>query len=154
MCPCVGVSLCSLCVPSDFGGRVRSEVSASCIFPWAVLVATTLMGGRAGIGGAFLLVLSAFLIPAWGVPTCLPCCLNLKPPEGHCPEQTRVRHTWIPILHPGGPRFLISTHLYSTTNLPRVPVTGRAIKKQDVEESSVKEVEWKSKSKEQRNNVN
>ena len=38
VCSYVGVSLCSLCVPSGFGGTARSEVN---IFPpW--------VGGRAG----------------------------------------------------------------------------------------------------------
>ena len=52
VCPCVGMSLCSLHVPSGFGGRTGSEMSMGCVFTWGVLAATTLMGGRAGDGGA------------------------------------------------------------------------------------------------------
>ena len=47
--PCVGVTLYSLNVPSAFGGRARSHVSMSHIFPQGVLEAITLVGN--GIGG-------------------------------------------------------------------------------------------------------
>ena len=48
----MGASLCSLCVPSGFGGRARSEVSIGCAFPQGVLAAIMLVGGGAGYGGA------------------------------------------------------------------------------------------------------
>lgn len=51
VCPCVGVSLCNLLVHSGFGGRAGPEMSMGCIFPWGVLAATTLVGGRAGVRG-------------------------------------------------------------------------------------------------------
>ena len=52
-CPCVGVSLCSLLhVPGGFSERASSEMSRGHIFPGGVLAAITLVGGRAGDGGA------------------------------------------------------------------------------------------------------
>ena len=40
----MGASLCSLCVPSDFGGRAGSKVSMGCVFSWGMLVAAALVG--------------------------------------------------------------------------------------------------------------
>ena len=51
VCPCVGVSLCSLLVPSNFVDGAGPEVSTGCIFSWGVLAVTTLVGGRAGVRG-------------------------------------------------------------------------------------------------------
>lgn len=51
-CPCVGVSLCSLHVPSGFGRRAGFDVNKSRIFPQSVLVAIVLVGSGAGDGGA------------------------------------------------------------------------------------------------------
>ena len=39
-------------MPSGFGWRAGPEMSTGYIFLWGVLAATTLMGGRAGVGGA------------------------------------------------------------------------------------------------------
>lgn len=50
VCPCVGVSLCSLCELSGFSGRVGSEVSMDGAFPWCVLSAVTFVGGNNGDG--------------------------------------------------------------------------------------------------------
>lgn len=50
-CPCVGASLCSLCVPSAFGRRAGSEVSMGCFFLQGVLALTALVGSRARVGG-------------------------------------------------------------------------------------------------------
>ena len=44
-CPCVGVSHCSLSVPSGFGGRTGSEGSMDHVFPQGVLAAITVVGG-------------------------------------------------------------------------------------------------------------
>lgn len=46
VCPCVGVSLCSLCELSGFSGGVGSEVSMDGAFPWGVLSAVTFVGGH------------------------------------------------------------------------------------------------------------
>lgn len=51
-CPCMVVSLCSLCVDSGFDRRDGTELSMGHIFPWGVLTDTTLMGGRTGDGGS------------------------------------------------------------------------------------------------------
>ena len=48
----MGVSLCSLHVPSGFGGKAESEVSMGHIFSWGVQAAITLVRGRAGDGVA------------------------------------------------------------------------------------------------------
>lgn len=48
----VEVSLCSEHVPGGFDGRAGPEVSGDCIFSQGVLAATTVVGGRAGVGGA------------------------------------------------------------------------------------------------------
>lgn len=45
VCPCVGVSLCSLCELSGFSGRVGSEVSMGYISSPGVLMATALARG-------------------------------------------------------------------------------------------------------------
>lgn len=50
-CPCVGAYLCSLCVPSGFGDRARSEVSSDLIF-WGPLADAILVEGSTGVGGA------------------------------------------------------------------------------------------------------
>ena len=50
-CPYVGVSLCSLHMPSGFGGRAGYDVNTSEVFPQGVLAAITLVGGRAEDGG-------------------------------------------------------------------------------------------------------
>ena len=47
VCPCVGVSLCSLCELSGCSGRVGSEVSMD---GWGVLSAVTFIGGNNGDG--------------------------------------------------------------------------------------------------------
>ena len=47
----MGASLCSLHVPSGFGGKARSDVSMGCIFSQGLLAAATLVGVRAGIRG-------------------------------------------------------------------------------------------------------
>lgn len=39
-------------MPCGFSGQVGSEVSTSCIFPWDVLAAITLLGAWTGVGGA------------------------------------------------------------------------------------------------------
>ena len=52
VCPCVGTSLCSLCVSFGFGGRDESEVNTGCFFHWSVLAARALVGGRPGVRGA------------------------------------------------------------------------------------------------------
>ena len=52
LCPYVSVSLFSLCVPSDFGRRAGFDMNTSHVFPQGVLAAVTLVGGRAGDGGA------------------------------------------------------------------------------------------------------
>lgn len=49
-CHCVGASLCSLHVPTGFGGRAGSEVSVGHIFLWDFLVIITLVGGGADVG--------------------------------------------------------------------------------------------------------
>ena len=49
-CPCVGVSPCSLHVPSGFGGRAGPEVSTNHVFTWGALAAATLAGHGAGVG--------------------------------------------------------------------------------------------------------
>ena len=41
-----------MCVPSSFGGRAESEVSMNHIFAKDFLAAITLVGSRAGDGGA------------------------------------------------------------------------------------------------------
>lgn len=48
-CACVGVSLCSVCVPGGFGVRAGSELSMGFMFSWGVLVATALVGGRSEV---------------------------------------------------------------------------------------------------------
>ena len=48
----MGASLYNLCVPSSFGGRAESEVSMNHIFPKDFLATITLVGSRAGDGGA------------------------------------------------------------------------------------------------------
>ena len=50
--PFVGASLCSLHVPSAFGGTARFDMNRSHIFPQCVLAAITLVGGGAGDGGS------------------------------------------------------------------------------------------------------
>lgn len=50
--PCLEESLCHSQVPIGFGERVASKVSTSLIFTCCVLVATALVGSRAGVGGA------------------------------------------------------------------------------------------------------
>lgn len=45
VCPYVGVSLCSLYVPSGFGGRAEFYMNTSCVFPQGVLEGITLVGG-------------------------------------------------------------------------------------------------------------
>ena len=78
---CVGAPLCSLCVPSGFGGRARSEVSKGYVFPLGVLAVTTLVGwiavdegtrARARCELEFLLLSVASLpYQGWGwVPRC------------------------------------------------------------------------------------
>ena len=52
VCPYVGMSLCHLHVPSDFGGRSGSEMNTVCVFPQGVLAAIDSVGGGAGVGGA------------------------------------------------------------------------------------------------------
>ena len=48
---CGIIPVYSVCVPW-LDGRAGSEVNTGCIFPQSVLAATTLMGGRAGVGRA------------------------------------------------------------------------------------------------------
>ena len=50
--PCVGISLCSLCVPSSFGEKVGSEANRGCGFSQAILMTTTFMEGRTGASNA------------------------------------------------------------------------------------------------------
>lgn len=50
--PYVDKSLCSLGVPSSFGGRAGSEVSMGPIFRQGVLATTILIGCGAGVEGA------------------------------------------------------------------------------------------------------
>ena len=45
------VSLCSVHVPSGFGGRAGPEVNGDCVYSQGVLAATIVVGGRAGVGG-------------------------------------------------------------------------------------------------------
>lgn len=45
-CAYIGVSLCSLCVPSGFGVRAGLQVNVSHIFPQEYLAAVTLVGGK------------------------------------------------------------------------------------------------------------
>ena len=47
----MGVSLYSLCVPSDFGGRTGSDVNMSHALLQGVLMAITLVESDAGSGG-------------------------------------------------------------------------------------------------------
>ena len=49
-CHSVGASLCSLHVPTGFGGRAGSEVGVGHIFPWDFLVIITLVEGGADVG--------------------------------------------------------------------------------------------------------
>lgn len=48
---CVVVSLCSLCIPSGFGGRAECEMNTGHT-SLGVLTATTLVGGRVEYGEA------------------------------------------------------------------------------------------------------
>ena len=48
----MGVSLCSLHVPSGFGGRAGSDKDVSYVFTQGVLAAITMVGGGAGDRGA------------------------------------------------------------------------------------------------------
>lgn len=48
----MGVSLCSLHMASGFIGRAGSEMNIEYILPSDVLVATALVEGRNGLGGA------------------------------------------------------------------------------------------------------
>jgi len=52
VCPCVGVALCRLHVPSGFGGRAESDMHVSYVFTQGVLAAITMVGGGAGDRGA------------------------------------------------------------------------------------------------------
>ena len=52
MCPCMGMSLCNLHVPSGFGGRAGSQLSMGRIILLGVLASITLEKGRAGNGRA------------------------------------------------------------------------------------------------------
>ena len=52
VCPYVGVSLYSLHVPNVFTGRAEFDVNTSQVFPQAVLAAITVVGCKAGAGGA------------------------------------------------------------------------------------------------------
>ena len=51
-CPCVGVPLCSMHVPTSFDGRAGSELSTSHIFLQCVLAVITLAWGEFGDGVA------------------------------------------------------------------------------------------------------
>ena len=51
-CPCVGASLCKLCVPSGFDGRAGFEMSTGPVFPQGVLSAVILVEDEAGHAGA------------------------------------------------------------------------------------------------------
>ena len=48
----MGVSLCSLHVPSGFGGRAGSDMHVSYVFTQGALTAITMVGGGAGDRGA------------------------------------------------------------------------------------------------------
>ena len=48
----VGTSLCSLCVPTGFGGRAGSEVSTGYVFSRGTVATNALVGCRAGVGGS------------------------------------------------------------------------------------------------------
>lgn len=50
-CPCVWVFLCSLCVPSGFGGKAGSEVGMGHVFLQGELVAMALLGVRLELEG-------------------------------------------------------------------------------------------------------
>lgn len=50
--PYLGVSLCSLCVPSSLDGRSGFGVNRSRVFPKGVLAPIALAEGGAGNGGA------------------------------------------------------------------------------------------------------
>ena len=50
LCPRAGAPLCSLHVSRGFGGRNGSGLSTGCTFPWGLLAAATLVGGRSGVG--------------------------------------------------------------------------------------------------------
>ena len=52
VCASVGVSLCSLHVPSGFGGRAGADKHVSYVFTQGVLAAITMVGGGAGDRGA------------------------------------------------------------------------------------------------------
>lgn len=51
-CPCLGISLYSILVPSGFGGRAGSDVNRSFVFPHFVLAAITMVVGAASGQGA------------------------------------------------------------------------------------------------------
>ena len=68
VCPCVGESLCSLCLPNGFGRGAESNLSTSHIFSLSVLAATLLVGGKAEDGGEVgpeLGVSSSFFHAQW-----------------------------------------------------------------------------------------
>ena len=48
----MGASLCKLCVPNTFSGRVGFDVDGCHIFPQGVLATITMVGGEAGDGVA------------------------------------------------------------------------------------------------------
>ena len=48
VCPCVRVSLYSLCVPGGFDGRTGFDMNTSQIFPQGVLAAISMVGGETG----------------------------------------------------------------------------------------------------------
>ena len=51
-CPFVGVSLCSMCIPSGFHAGTRFVVNKIHVFPQGVLTVITLVGGGAVEGGS------------------------------------------------------------------------------------------------------
>ena len=75
-CPYERATLYSLCVLSGFDGRAGFDVNSS-LFPQGVLAAITLVGGRAGDGGARAIArcelglplcsVAVFTLLGWGV---------------------------------------------------------------------------------------
>ncbi|XP_057564292.1 adhesion G protein-coupled receptor E2-like [Hippopotamus amphibius kiboko] len=111
-CPCVGASLCSLCVPSRFVGRSGSEVCTSCIFHqvgwqsplwWKLQLELEELHPEPGMSQGFFCVQWP-LVPYWG---------SAKGPKGRL-TGNKNPDQWFPKSAPPGRKSDLKQEVFST----------------------------------------